>query len=223
MTARKVKRPPAKKRRSNVQRTSEMRARLIKATIETLYRSGYSATTTIEVACRARVSRGAMLHHFPTRNDLLLATANHIVESDREYRRARLSKLAPGLTRFYATSDVSWEVHRRPSTIALLEIMMATRSDKALGKTFAAFQKMWIQSPHSVAVRIAEHLGVDDIAAVANLIRLHQACMRGLALELMFTRNAEEVEAARHLQVNFGRAFAEQLIAETKRKHGSSA
>src|SRR5580658_8562348 len=103
-----VKRRPAKKRRTNVQRTSEMRGRLIQAAIDTLYRSGYSATTTIEVARRARVSRGAMLHHFPTRVHLLLAAAHFIFESDREYRHTHTSSVAPGLQRFYAISDVSW-------------------------------------------------------------------------------------------------------------------
>jgi AcrR family transcriptional regulator len=214
------KRRPAKQRRSNVQRTSEMRARLIQAAIQTLYRSGHAATTTIEVARRARVSRGAMLHHFPTRNHLLLATADHILQSDREFRRERLFKanVASGLERFYAASDISWEVHRRPSNIALLEIMMATRSDKALGKAFASFQRRWEQSRRDAAMRMAADLGIGDVVAVANLIRLHQACMRGLAIELMFTHNAEEVEAARQLQVGFGRAFAENLVADAGRK-----
>jgi AcrR family transcriptional regulator len=217
-----VPRRPAKKRRSNAQRTSEMRARLIQAAIDTLYRSGHSATTTIEVARRARVSRGAMLHHFPTRTDLLLATGNHILASDREFRHSKLFsiKLTNGLERFYAASDVSWELHRRPSNIALLEIMMATRSDKRLGRAFASFQKMWVQSKHDAAAKMAADLGVEDVVAVANLIRLHQACMRGLAIELMFTHNAADVEAARQLQVGFGRTFAENLVAQSSRKRG---
>jgi AcrR family transcriptional regulator len=214
-----MKRRPRKSRRTNVQRTSQMRARLIQAAVETLYRAGYSATTTIEVARRARVSRGAMLHHFPTRADLLLATAQHIIDADRQYRREHLFKTS--LARFYAASDVSWEVHRRPSAIALLEIMMATRSDRALGKAFASFQRMWIQSKHDAAAKMAADLGVDDVVSVANLIRLHQACMRGLAIELMFTRNAEEVDSARRLQAGFSRAFAEQLVAHASRARGT--
>jgi AcrR family transcriptional regulator len=219
---RKSKRHPPKKRRSNEQRTFEMRARLIEAAIDTLYRAGYSATTTVEVARRARVSRGAMLYHFPTRVQLLLAAAQSIFESDRQVRCERLfaPHLAPGLQRFYAASDVSWEVHRRPSTIALLEIMMATRSDRALAKAFAPFLQVWNQSKHDAAEKMAADLGVDDVLEVANLIRLHQACMRGLAIDLMFTHNAEEVEAARRLQVGFDRAFAERLVADAKRKRG---
>jgi AcrR family transcriptional regulator len=206
--------------RTNVQRTSQMRARLIAATIQTLYRSGYSATTTIEVARRARVSRGAMLHHFPTRADLLLATARHIMDDDRQYRHERLfkTKMASGMERFYAASDVSWEVHRRPGAVALLEIMMATRSDRALGKAFASFQKTWIRIRHDAAAAMAADLGIDDVVAIADLIRLHQVCMRGLALELMFTRNVEEVEAARRLQARFSRAFVEELVAQQARR-----
>jgi AcrR family transcriptional regulator len=215
------KRRPPKKRRSNEQRTSEMRARLIKAAIDTLYRSGYSATTTIEVARRARVSRGAMLHHFPTRVELLLEAARHIIEAAGNYRRTRLAASGTGLQRFYAASDITWEVHRRPSAIALLEIMMATRSDKALGKAFAPFLKTWMQFTRDAAVKMAANLGVDDVAKVATLIRLHQACMRGLALELMFTHDAEQVEAARQLQVEFDRTFAEKLVIEATRKRGT--
>jgi len=220
---REVKRTTRRRRRSNVQRTAEMRARLIEATVETLYRSGYSATTTIEVARRARVSRGAMLHHFPTRVDLLLATAYHIFESDRQYRREKLltSELTPGLQRFYAASDVSWEVHRRPSTIALLEIMMATRSDPALSRAFAPFQKAWMQSKHDAAMHMAADLGIDDALQVEHLICLHQACMRGLAIELMFTGKQQEIEAARQLQVRFDRAFAEKLVSDSKAKRSA--
>jgi AcrR family transcriptional regulator len=68
---------PAKRaRRTNEQRSSETRARLIKAAIEVLYRSGHSAATTIIIAKRAGVSRGAMLHQFRTRDQLLVAVAS---------------------------------------------------------------------------------------------------------------------------------------------------
>jgi AcrR family transcriptional regulator len=208
------------KRRSNEQRTAEMRGRLIDAAIDTLYQSGYSATTTIEVAKRARVSRGAMLHHFPTRADLLLAAAQFIADSDRRFRQERLfaGDIAPGLERFYAAGEVSWELHRRPSTIALLEIMMATRSDPSLGKAFAPFLAQRMQAARNSAAKMAADLGVKDIAQIANMIRLHQASMRGLAIELMFSHDAQEVENARLLQAHFDRSFVEKLVADTKRK-----
>jgi AcrR family transcriptional regulator len=50
-----------------------MRARLIDAAIDCLNRLGYSATTLATIAEAAGVSRGGMLHQFPTKVDLMLA------------------------------------------------------------------------------------------------------------------------------------------------------
>ena len=57
-----AKRSTERPRRTNEQRSTETRGKLIKTAIDLLYRSGYSATTTVMVAKRAKVSRGAMLH-----------------------------------------------------------------------------------------------------------------------------------------------------------------
>jgi len=54
-------------RRSNAQRSAETRRRLIKAAITCLHVNGYAATTTVAIADKAKVSRGAMLHQFPTK------------------------------------------------------------------------------------------------------------------------------------------------------------
>ena len=116
------------------------------------------------------------------------------------------------MPRFYLSGSVSWAVHRRPSTIALLEIMMATRSDASLGKTFESFLKSWHESNRVAAARMAADLGVTCVPEVATLIRMHQAARRGLALELMFTHDADEVEKAHELLTKFERAYAEKLV-----------
>ncbi|MGC9544677.1 helix-turn-helix domain-containing protein, partial [Streptomyces sp. UG1] len=42
------------------------RAQIVDAAVESLIEVGVAATTTLEVQRRAGVSRGALLHHFPT-------------------------------------------------------------------------------------------------------------------------------------------------------------
>ena len=49
-----------------------MRQRLLEATVECLVERGWSGTSTTLVSERAGVSRGAQLHHFPTKGDLVL-------------------------------------------------------------------------------------------------------------------------------------------------------
>jgi AcrR family transcriptional regulator len=205
-------------RRTNAERSATTRGKLIDAAIELLYKEGYSETTTISVAAKAKVSRGAMLHQFPTRTELLLAVAEHIVAV---HRKERIEKLAlenfpDALSRFYAAGDVSWAIQSQPSAIALLEIMMATRSDKELRKGFAPFTRSWANMRKKAAEVVAADLGIDDVGKVEDLITLHQTSLRGLAIELMFANDRDDVERARKLLGQYEYAFAQRLIAESK-------
>ncbi len=224
MATAKKKKGPKRPRRTNAERSATTRAKLIDAAIELLYEEGYSATTTISVAARARVSRGAMLHQFPTRVKLLLAVADFIVKDHSRQRREELEPHGEGLPRFYAAADVSWAVHSRPSAIALLEIMMSTRSDKTLRKGFAPFLKLWADMRRAAAVRMAGSLEVPDAAdQIEVLISLHQTVMRGMAIELMFANNPNDVEQMRQMQVQFERQFAEQLVSSHRQARSKTS
>jgi AcrR family transcriptional regulator len=207
---------PRRVRRTNAERSAETRGAIINAAIEILFLRGHSATTTIEVAARAKVSRGAMLHHFPTRVDLLIATAEHIVAQQREQRRLRSQELGPGLARFYAGADINWEVQKQPGTIALLEIMMATRSDPDLRKAFAPFIQQMSAMRGQAAKLVAGDLGVSDEATVSTMLYLHQATLRGLAIELLCTQDEKRIERARRLFTHYSHSFAEALMARGK-------
>jgi uncharacterized protein (TIGR03084 family) len=72
-----------------------MRQRLLDATVECLVERGFAGTSTTLVSERAGVSRGAQLHHFPTKNDLVLAAVEHLSEQ----RGVELQRAADGLPR----------------------------------------------------------------------------------------------------------------------------
>jgi AcrR family transcriptional regulator len=215
MTTKSSKRT-SRPRRTNAERSAETRGALINAAIEILFLRGHSAATTIEVAARAKVSRGAMLHQFPTRSDLLTAVAQHIVAEQREQRRLRAEQMGPGIERYYAGADINWEIQKQPSTIALVEIMMATRSDRDLRKSFAPVIKQMNQMRAKAAAHVAQDLGVTDTTTVAKMLHLHQAALRGLALELLFTDDAESVEEARTLFKHYSHTFADALSKREK-------
>ena len=201
-------------RRTNEQRSAETRGKLIRTAIELLYRSGYSATTTVMVAKRAKVSRGAMLHQFRTRVDLLAAVAEHVVTEQQAYRQERLAGVGTGLKRFATAVDVTWELHCQPGSIALLEIMMATRSDATLRKRFAPIIKTFQLLRRQAAPFVAEDLRSKDVGMVEDLIHLHQVAYRGLAIELMFTSDSTEIERARRLFMQLESIFAERVATQ---------
>jgi AcrR family transcriptional regulator len=220
--------PPAKPnlkrpRRTNEQRSAATRGKLINTAIDLLYRSGYSATTTVMIAKRAKVSRGAMLHQFRTRVDLLAAVAEHILAEQQAYRKQRLAQAGSGLQRFGIAGDVTWEVHCQPGAIALLEIMMATRSDRALRKRFAPVIKSFQLLRRRAAALVAEDLRTQEVDLVEDMVHLHQMAYRGLAIELMFTADAAEVDRARRLFMQFEGVFARQLTAKADTAPAKSA
>jgi AcrR family transcriptional regulator len=191
-----------------------MRLRLIRATIDILYEKSYAAATTIEAAKRADVSRGAMLHHFPSRVDLLLGTAEHIILEQRQYRIDKLATAENNWARFVASADVSWEVQKQPATIALLEIMLASRSDRELRKRMLPLLREMKTMRGESAARFAATLRVSDVKALDDLILVHLASLRGLAISLMFAQDPDEVEQARNLLTHYERNFAKGLIAK---------
>ena len=56
----------------------------MEVTIDCLTELGWAGTTTTEVSQRAGVSRGAQLHHFPSKQDLVVAAVEHLTERRRE-------------------------------------------------------------------------------------------------------------------------------------------
>jgi AcrR family transcriptional regulator len=69
---------PTSPRRSGRQKSAETREALLSAAIEVISEQGWSSVTTTMVADRAGLSRGALQHHFYSREELLLAVAEEV-------------------------------------------------------------------------------------------------------------------------------------------------
>ena len=79
----KARRAAVSERRSARAKTQEERSTatreaLLRASIDLLTECGYAATTTILVADRAGVSRGALQHHFKSRDELIPAVMERL-------------------------------------------------------------------------------------------------------------------------------------------------
>src|SRR5271154_3339903 len=128
-------RPQPRVRRTQRERSEAMRSRLLEATIDCLYEVGYSRTTTIEVAARAGVSRGAQLHHFPTKKRLVTIAVRHLLAKRVEEFREAFATLPEGADRYTAVIDILWEKTSNRAFYAWLELVVAARTDPSLRKT----------------------------------------------------------------------------------------
>ncbi|MGW4032100.1 TetR/AcrR family transcriptional regulator [Streptomyces sp. NPDC004838] len=108
------------------------RRRIVEAAVESLIEAGYAASTTLEVQRRAGVSRGALLHHFPSRQELFGAAITELVARNEAAVWEQLADAPPGLDPLSRALWVLRASNTRPAFGAELELWAAARSDTEL-------------------------------------------------------------------------------------------
>lgn len=131
-------------RRTQAERRASTRARLLDATIDCLLDLGYARTTTVEIARRARLSRGAQLHHFPTKTELVTAAVEHLFQRRQEEFRRAFADLPAGVDRWTAAIDLLWSMVSGPTFYAWLELLVAARTDADLRAQVHALSQRFI-------------------------------------------------------------------------------
>lgn len=157
-----------------------MRQRLIEATVELLVENGFSGTTTTLVSERAGVSRGAQLHHFPTKNDLVVAAVTHLTEVRGSELEQAVAGLPRGKGRTEAIVQMLGDHFASPVFTAALELWVAARTDPALQEAVAPLEQRVGRETHRLTVEL---LGADEsVPGVRELVQATLDLVRGLGL-----------------------------------------
>src|SRR3954467_13528123 len=121
--------------RTQQQRRDETRRALLDATVESLIEVGFARTTTLEVQRRADVSRGALLHHFPSKAELLVAAVDHLAEMRARELKVLSQALPPagvGRARTDAVLELLWQCFSGTFFQVAMELRTAARTDPEL-------------------------------------------------------------------------------------------
>ena len=129
------------RRGSRADQRAATRRRLLDAAIESLSELGYARTTTLEVQARAGVSRGALLHHFASRNELVVAAISHLGALRFAELHDEALRLPKDVVGFETAVDVLVRLVFAPSTLAALELWMASRTDPGLAESMRAHEQ----------------------------------------------------------------------------------
>jgi AcrR family transcriptional regulator len=161
------------------ERTRAMRLRLMEATVECLVELGWAGTSTTVVSQRAGVSRGAQLHHFPSKQDLVVAAVGHLSERRRE-EMAKSAADLPENGRTRAVLDVLAAQFVSPVFFAALELWVAARTDAELRKAVGPLERRVGRETHAFALEL---LGVDEAQGDNRaLVQATLDLVRGLGL-----------------------------------------
>ncbi|TWP33952.1 TetR/AcrR family transcriptional regulator [Leekyejoonella antrihumi] len=182
-------------------RSRATRQRLIEAAITCLARDGWSRSTVSVIAAEAGISRGATQHHFPTREDLILAALERMFElriaqvdvgevQGRPEGRARTVVLR--LVEYY-TGDLFK---------AALQVWTAAAADETLRERIVPLERKFAREVHAAAVRL---LGADDSdPATHRMIQATLDMARGFGLADVLS---DDSRRRRHV----AEAWADQL------------
>lgn len=162
------------------ERTRAMRQRLLEATVQCLAEYGWSGTSTTLISQRAGVSRGAQLHHFPTKNDLVVAAVEHLALIRRDELAQAAAELPDGPGRTRAVLEMLGEHFTSDVFAAALDLWVAARSDAALLAALQPFERITGRETHKLTV---EMLDADESQLGAReLVQATLDLIRGLGL-----------------------------------------
>ncbi len=192
MSAEATSPPAARRRRTQAERSQETRNKVCEATLQALVDVGYEQISTTMIAQRAQVSRGALTHQFPTRNDMLVSAFEQLVAEWREGYPFGLDPETEQLS-VDVLIDALWtNIFADSRYIAAMELMLAARQDNDLGHALRDILVSWIRQRDRITVQL---VGGDVDDAEAGLkVQLHLSVLRGIAMHQSFDSDAQTAD-----------------------------
>src|ERR1043165_9938164 len=157
---------PVRAPRTQQQRRDETRRALLDAAVESLIEVGFARTTTLEVQRRADVSRGALLHHFPSKTELLVAAVDHLAEMRARALKMLAAQLPDGRARTDAVLALLWQCFSGTFFQVAMELRTAARTDPELRPVLAGAgknlrERILAQARTLFGKDVAEHPGLE--------------------------------------------------------------
>jgi AcrR family transcriptional regulator len=174
-----------------------MRERVCRAAAQCLARDGYAETSIGRVATRARVSKGALQHHFPTREDMMAATAEWLLgnATSLHLRNTRGMRAERSTERELLRT---WEKGAGTGEFrALMEILVRMRTDRQLRARLGAPLHAWEEQVAGLT-REGYEAATGQVDDVEVLMAMHICLVRGLSIQQYTSRDPEFVQRILH-------------------------
>ena len=143
-------------------KSEQTKTAILNAALDCFLAIGFNNTTTEKIAKQANVSRGAMLHHFPQRSDLIQASVRHLHRKRLEAFEDTLSKLNENadFTLVGEGIDAFWDQLQSPLFAVYCELLVASRTDAELKGTLEPairdFQTAWREKSEGIFPDLAQ-------------------------------------------------------------------
>jgi AcrR family transcriptional regulator len=178
------------------QKSAETRERILSAAVRCFIELGYARTTTAKIADTARVSRGAMLHHFPSKSGLIQAAVEYLHDQLVALYTRKVSGIEGGLSvdeRHRQGLNAYWEYLSSDLFTAFHELRVAGRTDPELRKILVATAQSFEEKTRRAnATLFPEWLQRPDLYDLA--MDLSQFLLEGMAVSQIVSQRDERIQ-----------------------------
>lgn len=170
-------------KRTQEQRSASTQQALLLAARDTISELGYNKTTVVEVSRRAGVSRGAQLHHYQTKEIMMLAVADFIfsgVEHELTQIADQLANSQGDVDHFI--DDIWRQIFCEENFHPIMELVSAARTDTILRALLAERWKRLINTYDAIWAKVLNHRGHQK-PELAMVLNLTLSLLRGMAFQ----------------------------------------
>jgi AcrR family transcriptional regulator len=175
----------AARRRTQAERSEETRTRILKAAANLIRKRGYARFRTAEVAKEAGLSRGAQLHHFPTKDSLVVATLEHVFEQAQVLSRRRASAVNRPRDLIEAVIEDAREFFFSEHFMVAIDIVLSTSTDQSVRKRILDISR---KARRPAEAAWAEALAANGVPGqlASDIVALTLSLVRGMALRTLW-------------------------------------
>ncbi|MGW3962363.1 TetR/AcrR family transcriptional regulator [Amycolatopsis sp. NPDC005003] len=199
------------------ERSRTTRRRLVEAALDSFGERGWHGVTVAGIAERAGVSRGAAQHHFPAREDLVVAAVDLLGEAQIDELRAQAAGLPSGASRIERVVEMVLNLYTGPLFRAALQLWSVAATDEALREVLVPLEARVGREAHRVTVEL---LGVDESRpGVRELVQATLDLARGLGLANLLT---DDTRRRRQIVREWAGTLEQRLIGsnQTEERRG---
>ncbi|HEY9312598.1 TetR/AcrR family transcriptional regulator [Williamsia sp.] len=168
-------------------KSTRSRTQILDAAIDVLVAKGYAHASTLAIQEEAGVSRGKLLHHFPSRDDLLMAAVHHLAVVRIEELPIAIDWPDDPIDRISIGVDTGWSTFHQPYFVASMELWTAARTNARLRSALPPAEK---QLGPVVRTAVASFLGpaLTSAPRYGELYPILLSSMRGAAVTYLLDR-----------------------------------
>jgi len=159
-----------RRRRTQEERSADTQRRLMEATIDALHENGFARVTIVEIAERAGVSRGALMHHYATKEELVTVSVEKLLRDTTAEIRGWLDQTRSGAMTLDGFLDNLWRMYSGRLLLVTIEHITEARHNHALRESLIpvvrefhkALNAIWREFFHGTS------LSRDEVEIVLN-------------------------------------------------------